>query len=31
VGRTAEADKELALYRQMKDEAREKGSPQPKH
>jgi len=30
VGRTADADKELALYRQMKDEAREKGNPQPK-
>jgi tetratricopeptide (TPR) repeat protein len=30
LGRTADADKELAVYRQMKDEAREKGSPQPK-
>ena len=30
VGRTADADKELALYRQMKDEAREKRNPQPK-
>jgi len=30
LGRTADADKELALYRQMKDEAREKGNPQPK-
>ena len=30
IGRTADADKELALYREMKDQAREKGNPQPK-
>ena len=31
VGRTADADRESAIYRQMKEQAREKGNPQPKH
>ncbi len=29
-GRTADADKELAVYRQIKDQQRDKGNPQPK-
>jgi tetratricopeptide (TPR) repeat protein len=29
-GRNAEADKELAIYRQIKDQQRDKGNPQPK-
>jgi tetratricopeptide (TPR) repeat protein len=29
-GRTADADKELAVYKQIKDQQREKGNPQPK-
>jgi tetratricopeptide (TPR) repeat protein len=29
-GRTADADRELAVYRQLKDQQREKGNPQPK-
>jgi tetratricopeptide (TPR) repeat protein len=30
VGRTADADKELAIYKQMKEQARDTGNPQPK-
>jgi tetratricopeptide (TPR) repeat protein len=29
-GRTADADRELAVYKQIKEQAREKGNPQPK-
>jgi len=29
-GRTADADRELAIYRQLKDQQRDKGNPQPK-
>jgi tetratricopeptide (TPR) repeat protein len=30
VGRTADAERELAVYRKLKDQARDKGNPQPK-
>jgi len=30
VGRTVDADKEMAVYKELKEQAREKGNPQPK-
>ena len=30
VGRTADADRELAVYKQIKEQQRDKGNPQPK-